>query len=79
MNAQDPSTQTGKQAVNKVTGSVIEALPNTEFKIQLEDGSIIHAYLSGKMKLNRIRVLIGDRVEIELNPYDGKSRLVRRL
>ena len=64
---------------NKVTGVVTEALPNTEFKVQLEGDKIIHTYLSGKMKLNRIRVLVGDKVEIELNPYDGKSRLTRRL
>ncbi|MFA6297164.1 MAG: translation initiation factor IF-1 [Candidatus Paceibacterota bacterium] len=72
MSAQDTT-------INKVTGFVTEALPNTEFKVQLEGDRIIHAYLSGKMKLNRIRVLVGDKVEIELNPYDGKSRLTRRL
>jgi translation initiation factor IF-1 len=64
---------------NKVTGSVTEALPNTEFKVLLEGGNVIHTYLSGKMKINRIRVMVGDKVEVELNPYDGKSRLVRRL
>ncbi len=64
---------------NKVTGTVTEALPNTEFKVQLEAGNTIHTYLSGKMKINRIRVMVGDKVEVELNPYDGKSRLVRRL
>jgi len=64
---------------NKVTGIVTEALPNTEFKVQLEPDKIIHTYMSGKMKINRIRVMVGDKVEVELNPYDGKSRLVRRL
>lgn len=64
---------------NKVVGVVIDALPNTEFKVQLEDGKIIHTYMSGKMKINRIRVLVGDKVEVELNPYDGKSRLTKRL
>jgi translation initiation factor IF-1 len=63
---------------NRVNGVVTESLPNTEFKVQLEDGKIIHTYMSGKMKINRIRVLVGDRVEVELNPYEGKSRLVRR-
>ncbi len=63
----------------KITGFVTEALPNTEFKVQLEDGRIIHTYLSGKMKINRIRVLVGDKVEVEQNPYEGKSRLTRRL
>lgn len=64
---------------NKVVGVVTDALPNTEFKVQLEEGKIIHTYMSGKMKINRIRVLVGDKVEVELNPYDGKSRLTRRL
>ncbi len=66
--------------VNKVTGIVLESLPNTEFKVELtDDKRVIHTYLSGKMKINRIRVLVGDKVEVELNPYDGKSRLTRRL
>jgi translation initiation factor IF-1 len=64
---------------NLATGMVIEALPNTEFKVQMEKGETIHAYLGGRMKLNRIRVLVGDRVQIELNPYEGKSRIVKRL
>lgn len=63
----------------KTTGIVTEALPNTEFKVELEEGKVIHTYLSGKMKINRIRVMVGDKVEVELNPYEGKSRLVRRL
>ncbi len=64
---------------NLATGLVVEALPNTEFKIELENKEIIHAYLGGKMKINRIRVLVGDKVQIELNPYEGKSRIVKRL
>lgn len=64
---------------NLATGLVIEALPNTEFKVELETKEIIHVYLGGKMKINRIRVLVGDRVQIEINPYEGKSRIVKRL
>lgn len=64
---------------NLAVGLVMEALPNTEFKIEMEDGKIIHVYLGGKMKMNRIRVLVGDRVQIEVNPYEGKSRIVKRL
>jgi translation initiation factor IF-1 len=63
----------------KITGNVVEALPNAEFKVQIEDGSIMHVYMGGKMKVNRIRVLVGDKVEVEVNPYEGKSRLTRRL
>jgi translation initiation factor IF-1 len=64
---------------NLVSGLVLEALPNAEFKIELEDKKIIHGYLGGRMKLNRIRVLVGDKVQLELNPYEGKSRIVKRL
>jgi translation initiation factor IF-1 len=64
---------------NLAIGLVIEALPNTEFKVELENKEIIHAYLGGKMKINRIRVLVGDRVQIEVNPYEGKSRVIKRL
>ncbi len=60
------------------TGSIVEALPNTMFKVQVDDGDEILAYLSGKMRLNRIRVLIGDRVEMEMDPYGGKARIIRR-
>jgi translation initiation factor IF-1 len=69
------NNQKDKNAV----GFVVEALPNTEFKVKMEDESIIHTYLGGRMKLNRIRVLVGDKVEVELNPYEGKSRIVKRL
>ncbi|MFA6338875.1 MAG: translation initiation factor IF-1 [Candidatus Paceibacterota bacterium] len=68
-----------KDKVQGTTGVVIEALPNTFFKVRLEDGSEIMTYLSGKMRLNRIRVLIGDRVYVELDPYGGKGRVSKRL
>jgi translation initiation factor IF-1 len=60
-------------------GIVTEALPNTLFRVNLSDDTQILAYLSGKMRLNRIRVLIGDRVEMVLDPYGGKGRITRRL
>lgn len=59
-------------------GSVVEALPNTMFRVELEEGVQILAYLSGRMRLNRIRVLVGDRVEMEMDPYGGKARIIRR-
>lgn len=62
-----------------VMGSVTEALPNTLFRVDVGGGKEVLAYLSGKMRLNRIRVLIGDRVELVLDPYGGKGRIVRRL
>ena len=61
-----------------VQGSVFEALTNAMFRVKLEDGRETLAYLSGKMRLNRIRVLVGDKVEMEIDPYGGKARIVRR-
>ena len=61
-----------------VQGSVFEALTNAMFRVKLEDGREMLAYLSGKMRLNRIRVLVGDKVEMEIDPYGGKARIVRR-
>ncbi|MEW5908085.1 MAG: translation initiation factor IF-1 [Patescibacteria group bacterium] len=63
-----------------VTGIVIEALPNTVFRVQLNEGQEIMAYLSGKMRINRIKVMIGDKVKIELGQYDEtKGRIIQRL
>lgn len=65
---------------NTATGIVVEALPNTLFRVELEGTQeVILAYLAGKMRMNRIRVLIGDRVELELDPYGGRARVTRRL
>lgn len=60
------------------TGSVVEALPNAMFRVALDNGETILSYLSGKMRLHRIRVILGDKVELEMDPYGGKSRIVRR-
>jgi translation initiation factor IF-1 len=54
----------------KVEGTVIEALPGTQFRVQLDNGHEILAYLSGKMRKFYIRILLGDRVTIEMSPYD---------
>ncbi|HVT74821.1 MAG TPA: translation initiation factor IF-1 [Candidatus Paceibacterota bacterium] len=62
-----------------VMGVVTEALPNTFFRVRLEDESEILTYLAGKMRMNRIRVLIGDKVKVELEPYGGKGRIVQRM
>lgn len=64
-----------------VMGVVTEALPNTLFRVRVEGGEEkeILSYLAGKMRLNRIRVLVGDRVQLELEPYGGKARITRRM
>jgi len=51
-------------------GTVIEALPNAVFKVGLENGHFVHAHVSGKMRMNFIRILPGDKVKLELSPYD---------
>lgn len=61
-------------------GTVTEALPDTLFRVQLDGKEdIVLAYLAGKMRMHRIRVLIGDRVELELDPYGGRARITKRL
>lgn len=62
-----------------VTGVVVEALPNTMFKVKFENKEeTMLCYLAGKMRLHRIRVLIGDKVFVELEPYGGKGRITKR-
>jgi len=65
------------------TGIVVESLPNTMFRVKLdgedEGKAPVLSYLSGKMRLHRIRVLVGDRVLLELEPYGGKARIIKRL
>jgi translation initiation factor IF-1 len=65
---------------NTSTGMITEALPNALFRIKFdnEDNEVL-AYLSGKMRLNRIKVIVGDLVEVVLDPYGGRGRIVRRV
>jgi len=59
-------------------GEVTEALPSAMFRVRFSDGKIIIAYLAGKMRLHRIKVLIGDKVSVKIDPYGGKGRIVKR-
>ena len=59
-----------KSGVIEVEGLVKEALPNTQFRVELENGHEILAHSSGKMRMNYIRILPGDKVKVELSPYD---------
>jgi translation initiation factor IF-1 len=61
------------------TGIVEEVLPNSLFRVRMPTGDLLLAYLAGKMRLHRIRVLVGDTVELVLDPYGGKARVVKRL
>lgn len=67
------------QNKEKVDGVVIETLPDTTFKVQLENGNEVLAYLAGKMRINYIKVMMGDRVSLELSPDGKRGRIVRRL
>jgi len=60
-------------------GVVVEAFPNTLFKVRTADGNEVLCFLSGKMRLHRIRVLIGDKVSYEVDEYGGKGRIMKRL
>ncbi len=66
------------QTDNKTNGIIMESLPNTLFRVDIGEGVIIIAYLSGKMRIHRIKVLVGDKVEVLLDPYGGKGRIVKR-
>lgn len=69
-----------QKEVIKLNGMVKEALPNTQFRVELENGHIIIAHMSGKMRKNYIRLVPGDKVEVELTPYDlTKGRISFRL
>ncbi|QQG37606.1 MAG: translation initiation factor IF-1 [Candidatus Kaiserbacteria bacterium] len=61
-----------------VEGIIDEALPNTLFRVKLQNGETILSYLAGKMRLHRIKVLVGDRVSVQLDPYGGRARIIRR-
>lgn len=60
-------------------GKVIEALPGAMFRIEFPDGNVLISYLAGKMRFNRIKVLVGDKVLVKIDPYGGKGRIVKRL
>jgi translation initiation factor IF-1 len=68
-----------KEDVIQMNGVVIDTLPNTTFKVQLENGHTIVAHISGKMRKNYIRILQGDAVVVEMTPYDlSKGRIIFR-
>jgi len=68
-----------KEEAIEMEGTVIENLPNTHFRVQLENGHIVIAHISGRMRKNYIRILMGDRVTVQLTPYDlSKGRIIFR-
>jgi translation initiation factor IF-1 len=68
-----------KDDVIQFDGEVLEALPNTMFRVKLESGHTVLCHISGKMRMNYIRILAGDKVTVEMTPYDlNKGRIVFR-
>lgn len=68
-----------KEEAITMEGTVVETLPNTTFRVELENGHIVTAHISGKMRKNYIRILTGDKVRVELTPYDlSKGRITYR-
>jgi len=68
-----------KEALIEVEGEIIEALPNATFKVKLDNGHIALAHVSGKMRMHFIRILPGDKVKVELSPYDlARGRITYR-
>jgi len=73
-------TMASQKEVIKLVGKVVEALPNTQFRVELENGHTVLCHISGKMRKHYIRLVPGDRVEVELTPYDlTKGRISFRL
>jgi len=69
-----------KEELIETEGKIIEALPNAMFKVELENGHVVLAHVSGKMRMNFIRILPGDKVKLELSPYDlSRGRITFRV
>lgn len=78
MTKKEKATKEGSKIL--VEGTVVEALPNTQFMVQLENGHKVLAYLAGRMRKHYIRILLGDRVRLELSEYDlNRGRITYRL
>ncbi|MCK4540228.1 translation initiation factor IF-1 [Candidatus Parcubacteria bacterium] len=76
---QDKKTVDSKEFI-EVTGEVLELMPATTFKVMLENGHEILAHLSGRMRMHRIRLLPGDKVKVQMSPYDlSKGRITYRM
>jgi translation initiation factor IF-1 len=76
---QDREEKKQKKDVIEAEGTVVEALPNAMFRVELDSGHTVLAHISGKMRMNYIRILLGDRVTLELSPYDlARGRITYR-
>lgn len=67
------------EEIETMEGRVIEALPSTLFRIETSKGQSLISYLGGRMRVHKIKVLVGDRVVVQIDPYGGKGRIIKRL
>ncbi|MBP6949114.1 MAG: translation initiation factor IF-1 [Candidatus Pacebacteria bacterium] len=65
--------------IETIDGRVIEALPSTLFRVETVDGKVVISYLGGRMRVHKIKVLVGDKVTVQIDPYGGKGRIIKRL
>ena len=65
--------------IDVVEGRVVEALPSTLFRVHTSDGKQILANLAGRMRVHKIKVLVGDKVSMQIDPYSGRGRIIKRL
>ncbi|MCX6756694.1 MAG: translation initiation factor IF-1 [Candidatus Nomurabacteria bacterium] len=68
-----------KEEIDLVEGRITETLPSTLFRVMLSNGKELISYLGGKMRVHKIKVLVGDRVMVQVDPYGGKGRIIKRL
>lgn len=78
--SQDNKRHMAKEDAIQMEGKVVETLPNTTFRVELENGHVVTAHISGRMRKNYIRILMGDKVKVEMTPYDlSKGRITYRM
>lgn len=65
--------------IDTIEGRVVEALPSAHFRIETTDGKEMLSYLGGRMRVHKIKVLVGDKVVVQVDPYGGKGRIIKRL
>jgi translation initiation factor IF-1 len=65
--------------IETIEGRVIEALPSTLFRVETTNGKVLISYLGGRMRVHKIKVLVGDKVTVQVDPYGGKGRIIKRM
>lgn len=72
-------TNEKEEEIETAEGRVIEALPSTLFRVDTGNGKVLISYLGGRMRVHKIKVLVGDKVLVQIDPYGGKGRIIKRL